>query len=122
MGTQKALADLAAANAEMTKLRSDENAEYTSSKADMEQGLQGVKMALKILRDYYASDDKAHAAAEGAGQGIIGLLEVVESDFSKSLAEIVTTEESAADAYDKTTKANAIEQASKEQDVKYKSK
>merc|ERR1712113_1282034 len=81
--TQKTLANLAAAQAEMTKLRGEENAEYQSSKADMEQGLEGVKMGLKILREYYASDGKAHAAAEGAGQNIIGLLEVVESDFSK---------------------------------------
>jgi len=120
--TQKALAELAASAAEMSQLRSAEHEEYVSSKADMEQGLQGVKLGLKILREYYASDGKAHAAAEGAGQGIIGLLEVVESDFSKGLAEIMTTEDSSADAFDKASKANAIEKASKEADVKYKAK
>merc|ERR1719394_1922108 len=60
---QKALAELAASQAEMTKLRQAENEEYVKSKADMEQGLQGVKLALKILREYYSSDGKAHSAA-----------------------------------------------------------
>merc|ERR550532_1061369 len=120
--TQKALADLAAAQAEMTRIRSEETAEYKGSKADMEQGLEGVKMGLRILREYYASDGKAHSAAVGTGQTIIGLLEVVESDFSKTLAEIMTNEDSAAAAFEKTSKANSIEKASRDQDAKYKAK
>merc|ERR1740123_2356744 len=118
---QKELADLAQAQAEMDKLRSGENADYKSNRADMEQGLAGVKLALKVLREYYAKD-KAHEAAEGAGQGIIGLLEVIESDFTKTLAEIISTEESSATAYDKQTKQNSIDKAAKDQDVKYKAK
>merc|ERR1712203_942596 len=93
---QHSLAKLAAAQAEMDKMRKEENAAFKQNKADMEQGLEGVKVALKVLRDYYAKDDKAHAAAEGAGTGIIGLLEVCESDFVTGLAER-TAEEAAAD-------------------------
>merc|ERR1719432_463753 len=118
---QKELAELAAAQAEMDKLRKQENADYTKNRADMEQGIEGVKIALKVLRDYYANDDKAHEEAQGAGQGIIGLLEVIESDFTKSLAEMISTEEAAAAAYDKQSKQNAIDKAAKEKDVKYKS-
>merc|ERR1719420_688716 len=88
----------------------------------MEQGLAGVKLALNILREYYAKDDKAHGAAEGAGQGIIGLLEVCESDFSKGLAEMIAAEEAAVKEYDQQTKGNEITRATKEQDVKYKTK
>merc|ERR1712226_510397 len=119
---QKSLAELAASQAEMNKMRKEENAAYVKNKADMEQGLQGVKLALKVLRDYYAKDDKAHAAAEGAGHGIIGLLEVVESDFSQALAEFISVEETAAATYDKETKENEIEKTTKDQDVKYKKK
>merc|ERR1719486_1675011 len=104
---QKALAELAASQAEMDKLRQEEHATFVSDKADMEQGVSGVQAALKILKDYYASD-KDHAAAEGAGAGIIGLMEVCESDFSKGLADMVATETSAADEYDKQTKENEI--------------
>ena len=38
-----------------------------------EKGLNGVKMALKVLNDY-AKADKAHDSAGGASTGIIGLL------------------------------------------------
>merc|ERR1719407_380225 len=88
----------------------------------MEEGLEGVKLALKVLREYYASEDKAHAAATGAGGGIIAMLEVIESDFSKGLAEMIATEESAAAEYDKISKENEIAKTTKEQDVKYKTK
>merc|ERR1712228_370230 len=104
------------------KMRAEENAAFKTNKADMEQGLEGVKLALKILREYYAKGDAAHAAAEGAGNGIIGLLEVIESDFSQALAEFITVEETSAATYDKETKANEIEKTTKEQDVKYKNK
>merc|ERR1719183_2825791 len=119
---QKELADLASAQAEMDALRKQENADYTKNRADLEQGIEGVKIALKVLRDYYANDDKDHEEAQGAGQGIIGLLEVIESDFTKSLAELISTEETAAAAYDKQTKENAIDKAAKDKDVEYKSK
>merc|ERR550514_2513980 len=91
------------------------------NKADMDQGLDGVKLALKVLRDYYAKD-AAHAAAEGAGSGIIGMLEVVESDFSRGLAEMIATEDTAQLQYDTDTKDNELEKTMKTQDVKYKTK
>merc|ERR1719333_415206 len=119
---QKSLADLAASQAEMDKLRQKENEDFVANKAEMEKGLDGVKLALKILTEYYASEGKSHLAAEGAGGGIIGLLEVIESDFTKGLAEMTATEESAQSAYDSETKANEIDKANKDQDVKYKTK
>merc|ERR1719410_2540818 len=102
-------------------MRKEENTAYVKNKAEMEQGLKGVKLALKILREYY-SRDTAHAAAEGAGANIIGLLEVVESDFTKGLAEMTATEDTAQSAYEAQTKENEIEKTTKEQDVAYKSK
>jgi len=119
---QKSLAELAASQAEMDKLRRDENAAFLKNKADMEQGLEGIKLALRVLNDYYATADKAHASAEGAGHGIIGLLEVIESDFSQGLAEFTSVEETAAGDYDRQSKANEIEKTTKEQDIKYKNK
>merc|ERR1719359_1451938 len=119
---QKELSELAKAQAEMDKLRAEEKAAFDKNSAEMKKGIEGVKLALKVLREYYAKDDKAHSSADGAGSGIIGLLEVCESDFSKGLAEMVATEESAAAEYDKETKENEITKATKSQDVKYKTK
>jgi len=118
---QKELAALAKAQAEMDKIRTEEHAAYASNKAEMEEGIQGIKLALKILKEYYASDAQ-HEAATGAGAGIIGLLEVVESDFTKTLMEIETTEQTSAAEYDRQSKENEILKATMEQDVKYKTK
>merc|ERR1719160_981997 len=88
----------------------------------MEEGLEGIKLALKVLREYYAKGDKAHASSDGAAGGIIGMLEVVESDFSKGLAEMISIEDTAAATYKVQTKENEISKTTKEQDVKYKTK
>jgi DNA repair exonuclease SbcCD ATPase subunit len=117
---QKELAELASTQAEMDKIRSDEKETYDKNKPEMEAGLKGIKLALKILNDYYAKADKAHGSADGAGSGIIGMLEVIESDFTKGLTEMVAAEQTAAATYDKETKENAIEKTTKNQDVKYK--
>jgi len=120
--TQKALSELIASQAAMDKMRANEKETFVANKADMEQGLEGVKLALKVLREYYAKADKAHEAEGGSSTGIIGTLEVVESDFSKGLAEMIAIEESAAATYDTESKENAIEKVTKEQDVTYKTK
>jgi len=118
---QKELAELASSQAEMNKVRTEEKSIYRSNKKDMDDGLEGVKMALNILRDYYAKD-AGHTAASGAGSSIIGLLEVVESDFSKNEAEMSATEGAAAAQYEGQTKENEITRAAKGQDVKYKTR
>jgi len=118
---QGQLAKLAKSQAEADKLRQEEHETYTASKAEQEKGLEGVKLALNILKEYYASD-AAHDAASGAASGIIGLLETVESDMTKTLAALMTQEESAAAEYESMTKKNEIERASMIQDVKYKVK
>merc|ERR1719399_2503952 len=50
---QKELAELEASQAEMDKVRAEEKAAYDKNKPEMEQGLEGIKLALKVLRDFY---------------------------------------------------------------------
>merc|ERR1711957_1094505 len=119
---QSELAALTREQAQMDKIRGEEKAALDTNSAEMEQGLDGVKMALKVLNEYYAKSDKSHSSADGASTGIIGLLEVCESDFSKGLAEMKAAEESAVSTYEQQTKENEIEKVTKEQDVKYKTK
>merc|ERR1719322_1191323 len=47
-GLQKALADLMSGQAEMDKLREEENTLYKKNKPELEQGLDGVKLALTV--------------------------------------------------------------------------
>merc|ERR1719310_1998410 len=96
---QNELASMAKAKAEADKLRAEENAAFKKNSAELEMGINGVKKALSVLKEYYAKDS-AHGSAEGAGSGIIGLLEVCESDFTKGLTEMTATEETAAADYE----------------------
>merc|ERR1719263_362989 len=48
------------------------------------------------------------------------MLEVIESDFAKNLAQITEEEEAAQSGYDKLTQENKVTKTMKEQDVKYK--
>jgi hypothetical protein len=116
----KELSDIAKSQAGYDKWFQEYEATFTSDKADMEAGIEGVKIALKILREYYAKADKSHVAAEGMGGGIVGLLEVVESDFTKGLAEMTANMANQKAAHEETTKENEITTAAKNQDVKYK--
>jgi uncharacterized coiled-coil DUF342 family protein len=119
---QKELADMAKARAEADKVRAEEKAAYEKNSAEMEQGIKGVKMALKVLKEYYAKADKSHDSADGAASGIIGLLEVCESDFTKGLTEMTAQEETAAADYEAYVKEDDIAKVKKSQDVKYKTK
>merc|ERR550537_1363513 len=125
------LAALAKTQSEMDSIRREENANYKVAKAELTQGLGGVRKALSVLRDYYGSaaamiqqDQPAvpqqHAKAGGAGGSIINILEVCESDFATNLAKEESEESDAAESYEKTTQENKITKTTKAQDAKYK--
>merc|ERR1719258_768311 len=48
------LGEIAAAQKKATEMRQEQAAAWAAAKADYEQGLEGVGMALQVLRDYYA--------------------------------------------------------------------
>lgn len=124
------VADLTQGQADMQKLRQEKHADYLVASADLEAGLQGVQKALKVLRDYYATGDDASLVQTGsdegnpatAGGGIIGLLEVIESDFSKNLAEMKSEEETEQEEFEELTKENSLDKAKKEEDVLHKTR
>merc|ERR1719162_2826823 len=116
------LAALAKEQAEMDKIRQEENADYTQAKSDLELGLSGVRKALDVLRDYYGAgsasmlqDDgkfgqfmqqpaapETHSKSSGAGESIINILQVCESDFATNLAKEESEESSAASELEKS--------------------
>jgi len=119
---QKELSELAVSQAQMDKMRTAENELFLEQKKELTAGISGVQMAMKTLREYYGGEAKDHAAASDAGAGILGLLEVCLSDFTRSLAEATATEDSAASEHSSTTMENKIEKTAKDQDVKYQIK
>jgi hypothetical protein len=138
------LADIAAAQKTANEMRAEEKAAWTDGKSDFEQGLEGVQMALQVLRDYYAEKDSAASLVQtnddgdiktqmalmqsqaskstGSASGIIGMLEVAESDFSKMLSEGQATEDQLQKEYEKVTEDNRIATAKKDTEKKYSAK
>jgi len=136
---QEELASLSKEQAEMDKIRGEQNGDYVEAKNNLETALGGVQKAVGVLREYYGAaaalvqDDskfgafmqqpaapEQHSKSSGAGGSIIDILEVCESDFSKDLAKEEQAESDAASEYEKTTQENKITRATKDQDVKYK--
>lgn len=126
---QQELAALAKLQAQANEVRTAEHKTYLQVKADLELGLKGVRMASRILRDYYAShegflqqpiDPQLHEASTGSGTSIISMLEVVESDFSRNLASVELEEDSAATAFEKLSMETKVSTAVKSKDVEYK--
>merc|ERR1719156_359445 len=132
------LAKLAKTQQEMDRIRAEESSNFKVAKAELTQGLNGVRKALSVLRDYYGGAaamiqegkfssfmeqpavPQQHAKSGGAGGSIINILEVCESDFATNLAKEESEESDAAETYEKTTQENKISKTTKSQDAKYK--
>jgi chromosome segregation ATPase len=131
---QEELANIANLQAEMDKIRADQKAAFDTAKAELTLGLAGVRKALDILKGYYGNNAESFALvqgdqpakpvnfkkAEGAGGSIIGILQVVESDFAKNLAQEEQEESDNIEEYEKETQSNKVETTEKQQSVKYK--
>merc|ERR1719502_2588886 len=139
---QADLAKLHKTQTQMDKVRSESHAAYQTAKTELTAGLDAVRKALGVLRDYYGGDAAAaamlqddsefgafmqqpappakHEKNTGAGQGIISILEVCESDFATNLSKEETEEADKAAAYEEITQENKMSKTQNEQDVKYK--
>jgi len=139
---QSELATLMKLQEQMDTVRSESSADYRTAKTELTQGLDGVRKALGVLRDYYGGgaaaaamlqDDASfgafmqqpkapeqHEKSSGAGGSIISILEICESDFATGLSKEETEEADEASSYEEISQENKVTKAAKEQDVKYK--
>jgi len=111
----KQLDDLAAAQAalakamkEATAIREKEKAENLVTIKDAKEAQAAVEAALGILKEFYAKqafiqqvpEMKAYKGQGGAKKGVVGMLEVILSDFARLEAETTADETTAANEYE----------------------
>merc|ERR1719158_2670094 len=87
-----------AALAAATEIRNKEKADFMVVEKDLSESQEACAAATQVLREYYegasllqvGAKARAKEDAEGDGSGILGVLEVAESDFAQGLAEART--------------------------------
>jgi len=133
------ITELDAAVAEATAVRQKEHATNTETIQDAVDAQAAVSQALTILKQFYASAAEATAlnqadptkdmpstwtteyhGMQGAAGGVVGMLEVIESDFARLETETKADEESAAKQYKAFMEESAITKTAKTKDVEYK--
>merc|ERR1719238_1518127 len=113
-----------------TDVRQREKADFMAVEKDLSESQDACAAATEVLREYYEGASllqvssktraKAAADAEGDGSGILGVLEVAESDFAKGLAEARTAKKESQSEYDKLTQDGKMLKATKEMKIKGK--
>jgi len=115
-----AIAELRGQQSEATKIRNEEKATNTQTIADAKVAQEAVSRATQVLKDFYASAGGAllqggvglraemeqaakdpYKGMQAGSGGIVGMLEVVLSDFARLEAETSMDEEQNAAAYQK---------------------
>jgi len=125
---QSQMAEMDAAQAEATSMRSKEHEEYLKASSDYKDSAEAVANAIAVLQEYYSSGSfvQSKQAPELGGaktdiaDTIMSMLEVAESDFTSLLAEAEASESAAQSSYDKLTEQNAVTKAANTEEVKGK--
>merc|ERR1719359_1898630 len=116
--------------ADATAVRQKEKAAFMVVENDLSESQEACAAATEVLREYYEgaslvqvsskAQAKSEVDAEGDGSGILGVLEVAESDFAKGLAEARTVEQQAQSEYDQMAQDSKMLKMTKEMEIKGK--
>jgi len=131
------VAELDKAVAEATKIRQAEKAKNAQTIEDAEAAQNAVEQALVVLKEFYAKAaeatalvqqqpeapeifDKPYKGMGGGAGGVVGMLEVINSDFARLEADTVASETKAQSEYDDFMNESALDKASKSKDIEHK--
>merc|ERR1719321_1972029 len=123
--------------AKATTLRNEEKAKNAETVQDAKDAQAAVANALQVLKDFYekASEatsfaqrqepppifDKEYTGMQSSSGGVVGMLEVIESDFARLEADTKAAEASAQKEYDEFMTDSATDKSKKSTDVDHKS-
>jgi len=105
----KEQSDLTTAMKDATAFRDTEKKENLAIIADSKAGKEATKKALVVLREFYAKQEaflqqapevEEYKGMGGAKGGVVGMLEVIETDFARLEADTTAAEKQAASEYD----------------------
>jgi len=131
----KSVAELDQAMATATKQRQEEKATNTETVKDAQDAQTAVAQALVVLKEFYAKAAESTAFVQtsepdifdspykGMGAesgGVVGMLEVIESDFARLEAETSSSEATSQKEYDGFMTDSKVDKASKSTDSEHK--
>jgi chromosome segregation ATPase len=138
-GLEDEIAAAQAALAEATAQRNKEKAENEEAIKDAKEAIPAVRQAITVLKDFYAkastatalvqqkqpaSWDSSYTGQQSSSTGVVGMLEVILTDFTRLESETSSSEAEAASAFDRfSSDTNAdIASLTESADVKGKDK
>jgi len=133
-GLSKQVAELDTAMATATEQRQKEKAENTATIQDASDAQTAVAQALVVLKEFYAkaaestslvqrAPDIFDSPYKGMGAesgGVVGMLEVIESDFARLEADTSSSEATAQKTYDEFMTDSKVDKAQKTTDSEHK--
>jgi chromosome segregation ATPase len=139
----QAIANIDSAVAEATEQRQAESAKNKQTVADAKEAQTAVAQALAVLKEFYAKAAEATALVQqtqtpgddapetfgapyqgmgGESGGVVGMLEVIQSDFARLEAETSSSEEEASKEFDRFSAESAKDKAVKQQQSFHRTK
>jgi len=130
----KAVAELDAAMAKATKLRTAEKATNTEAIEDAQEAQTAVAQALTVLKEFYAKAgeatsfvqaepeifDSPYKGMQSESGGVVGMLEVIESDFARLESDTKAGEATAQKEYDGFMTESKVDKSSKASSIEHK--
>jgi len=125
----QSVADLATAMSSRTKVRGEAKVENTATVKDAQDAQTALAQALTVLKEFYAKAAEATSFAQtgapynGMGAengGVIGMLEVIESDFARLESETKAAEATGQKDFDTFMTDTKADKASKDTAIEHK--
>jgi len=133
------IAEIDKAVLEATKARTEEKEKNAQTLKDAKEAEAAVQSAIEVLKVFYAKAstatamvqqpamgdapvtfDGAYTGMQSSSGGVLGMLEVIESDFARLAAETTTSEDEAAREFEAFSEASATDKKSKESEARHK--
>lgn len=134
----KQVAEIDAAVLAATEIRAEEKKTNEETIFDAQTAQTALAKALQVLKDFYAKAgqatsliqkqqpeapeifDASYKGMQSENGGILGMLEVIESDFARLETETKADENTSRDQHDKFLSVSAVDKAAKSKDIEHK--